>query len=170
MTTDDENSEKSHFEYVFCYACLLYSAFNGDNLAKELFPEKMLEEDQNQCKEPEISQEDIRNRAKEMLISLCSLSLSSSTKQNSNVSSKEESKEKNKEKDNEDEEENITFESDNNESKDITLQVDFIDRLGELRETIKQLPTSIELIKHLGQPVMLDKDNEVMIGFVHSAS
>ncbi|CAI2375203.1 unnamed protein product [Moneuplotes crassus] len=143
LESDDINPDKSPFEYVFCYAMIIFMEY-GEG-----------------CQEFKI--EELRPKAKELVQKMINTP-----------------KEEKKCYEDDDEEEEIITETQEEEIEDtsisipkhddVLLHADFIDRLVNLRETIKKDPRSFELIKKLGNQIVLDKDNEIMLGFVHSAT
>lgn len=136
IDNDEICSDKSDFEYVYCYAYLLYTAFNGDNVNKELFPEEWVRQELNEWKQPKIKPEQTRQRAKELFLKL---------QENRPKSYMEESK--SRIQDEEEEEEIITTKQQENTDSEVQIQINFCNKLSYLREKIKSYPNYLEVIK-----------------------
>ena len=117
ILTDEKDADKSHFEYVFCYAIILYMNLGED------------------CKELKI--EKLRPQAKEFVEKM----MSQGKAQPVTTDDDEE------EKIGDDDEEEIIGEKETSPHEDLDLQANFIDRLGDLRNSLKEIPYSHLLIK-----------------------
>jgi len=128
MATDEVNDEKSHFAYVYAYACCLYSAAVEEEI-------KDVNEDAKQVKHD-------RNLAKKLIQEI--------------LEEPEIKKLLQEDTSNEDGEEEI-MPTVKDEEYDLAKYANLVDHLTELRASVKHQLT-------------LDKDNEMMLGFVHSAA
>lgn len=126
LSTDEAHPDKSHFEYVFWYAYILYSELNAD------------------C-DKEIKIEVEREKAKEIMTHLLEHQKSDHTSTHTPATH-----------DDDDEEEIIGQGNDEEEKiggeeipifENVDVQADFIDRLTDLRRIIKAHPDSFRLIK-----------------------
>ena len=125
LSTDETDSEKSHFAYVFSYAWLLYNAAVEEEIKEKDENAKLKKHDRNEAKQ--MVQEILEEPEISKLLS------------------------------SEEDEEEMIYTTKDNDEYDLAKYANLVDHLSQLRASVKH-------------QLSLDKDDETMLCFVHSAT